>query len=76
MAQFWSHLTFGTLHPGSPDARLPSLAVEILRPPARFSALYLVSESTYLSDGLHKFKGRQPMQNIILGVLLKLSFLP
>lgn len=78
MAQFWTHLTSETLQSSSPAAGLPSLAAETLRALARLSALYLVSESAYLSDGLHKFKGRQPIQKMVLaksGLLLKSSFL-
>lgn len=58
-------------------AGLPSLAAETLRAPARLSALYLVSESTCLSDGHHKFQGRQFMQNMTPGrsrLLFKSSF--
>lgn len=75
----WTHLTSETLQPRALpcwpsqfNCKDPKSSSKVI------SFLYLVAECEYLSDGLHKFKGRQPMYHITpvrSGLLLKLSFL-
>lgn len=78
LAQFQTHLTSETLQPRILPLWPSQFNCRDSKSASQIISFIFSSRSACLSDGLHKFKGRLPMENMIplrFGLLLKSFFL-